>query len=131
MQRSGACLCDQLGHLTVRVVQVAEDAGLGRARLHAGRLLALGKPVGAEVALPHCPHRVLLITDLLERRRALTRVIALRFAVVESARVVWARDHAIAAANTRGLVHRDDPVGLFLRGARWAYIYTGCVGAVV
>jgi hypothetical protein len=35
------------------------------------------------------------------------------------------------AANALGLVDRDAPIIQFFRGARRAYIYTGCVGAMV
>ena len=43
----------QLGHFAVRVVQVAEDAGLGRAGLHTCRLFTDCDAIRTQGALAH------------------------------------------------------------------------------
>ena len=114
-QRVAAALADRLRHDRLRVVDVAEQARVGRAGQHAGR--ACGRARGSAC-----------VVDAIDAQRALGHHLAL---LVDLAHAVGAGPRAVLAADALVVVDQHDAVlGALVARAGRAHRHAGRVLAV-
>ncbi len=111
--KTAFCL-DEIGYLTLRIVEIAENPCFGRTRLYAGGFSSFGSPVNAEIALGGHADAAFLLPEMLgmllirAEREPLREIASPLIYLIP--RAIGATHYTVCATDALVLVYSDDSV---------------------